>query len=65
VLGLPLPGRWREILNTDAAVYGGSNRGNIGGIVARESESHGYAYSATMALPPLATLWLVYEGGAT
>ena len=35
--GLPLPaaGRWREILNTDAAVYGGSGLGNMGGVDAR------------------------------
>ena len=35
-IGLPLPGRWREILNTDAAVYGGSGRGNVGGVDARD-----------------------------
>ncbi len=31
-IGVPRPGYWRELLNTDAAVYGGSNMGNAGGI---------------------------------
>jgi 1,4-alpha-glucan branching enzyme len=62
VIGLPQAGRWREILNTDAAVYGGSNRGNVGGVMANPTPSHGYPCSATMSLPPLATVWLVHEG---
>ncbi len=61
-LGLPLPGRWREILNTDAAVYEGSNAGNAGGVFADATASHGLPCSATLTLPPLATLWLAYEG---
>ncbi|MEP7180637.1 MAG: 1,4-alpha-glucan branching protein GlgB [Betaproteobacteria bacterium] len=62
-LGLPLPGRWREVLNTDAATYGGSNAGNGGGVVADTTASHGQPCSAVVTLPPLATLWLVHEGG--
>jgi 1,4-alpha-glucan branching enzyme len=62
-IGLPLAGRWREILNTDGAVYGGSNCGNAGGVIASETASHGYPCSATILLPPLATLWLVHDGG--
>ncbi len=62
VIGLPLAGRWREILNTDSALYGGSNQGNLGGIVARAKPSHGYACSAEIVVPPLATIWLVHEG---
>ncbi len=61
-LGLPCGGRWREILNTDAAAYGGSNAGNAGGVVADASPSHGLPHSASFLLPPLATLWLVHEG---
>ncbi len=61
-LGLPLPGRWREILNTDAAAYEGSNAGNAGGVFAEDVASHGLPCSATLTLPPLATLWLAYEG---
>jgi 1,4-alpha-glucan branching enzyme len=61
-LGLPLAGRWREILNTDAAAYGGSNAGNAGGVTAAAAPSHGLPCSASLLLPPLATLWLAYEG---
>ena len=64
-IGLPLPGRWREILNTDAAVYGGSDRGNAGGVVARRRrEPRLSASRRAVMLPPLATLWLVHDGGA-
>jgi 1,4-alpha-glucan branching enzyme len=63
VIGLPLAGRWRELLNTDSAFYGGSNQGNLGGITAREGGRHGYAYSAEIVVPPLATVWFVHEGG--
>jgi len=62
-IGLPLPGRWREILNTDATVYGGSGCGNAGAVFADATPGHGYPCSATLTLPPLATLWFVHEGG--
>ena len=61
-LGLPRAGRWREILNTDAAAYGGSNAGNAGGVEACGPPSHGLPQSAEFRLPPLATLWLVHDG---
>jgi len=61
-IGLPHAGRWREILNTDSAYYGGSDVGNAGGVVAKAVASHGYPCSATIRLPPLATLWLLHEG---
>jgi 1,4-alpha-glucan branching enzyme len=61
--GLPRPGRWREIVNTDAAEYGGSGLGNAGLVVTEASSSHGHAQSVTLMLPPLATLWLVHEEG--
>jgi 1,4-alpha-glucan branching enzyme len=63
-IGLPAPGRWREILNTDAAAYGGSGCGNAGGIDARPGEWNGFPCSAALTVPPLGTLWLVHEGGA-
>ncbi len=58
--GVPLPhaGRWREILNSDAALYGGSSMGNMGGVTA-EPQAHGAR--ATLTLPPLATIWLELE----
>jgi 1,4-alpha-glucan branching enzyme len=57
--GLPRAGRWRELLNTDADVYGGGNLGNMGAIVAEHHPWHGMTASAMVFLPPLATLWLV------
>ena len=61
-IGLPLGGRWREVLNTDSALYGGSNVGNGGAVHTSPTPSHGFPCSATVALPPLATIWLVHEG---
>jgi 1,4-alpha-glucan branching enzyme len=60
-LGLPCAGRWREILNTDAAIYGGSGLGNLGMIATEEVASHGRLYSALVTLPPLATVWFRLE----
>jgi len=57
-LGLPRPGRWREVLNTDSALYGGSDVGNLGAVVADPIPWHGQAQSAALTLPPLAALWL-------
>lgn len=57
-LGLPAPGQWRELMNTDAASYGGTNAGNDGAVWAEAVPAHGEAWSATLRLPPLATLWL-------
>jgi len=57
-LGVPSAGRWREILNSDASIYGGSNVGNVGGVVADEVPSHGQPASLELTVPPLASLWL-------
>ena len=57
-LGLPAMGHWDEILNTDAAVYGGGNRGNLGGVAAEPMPWHGQAQSALVTLPPLAAVYL-------
>ncbi|WP_091679578.1 1,4-alpha-glucan branching protein GlgB [Methylocapsa palsarum] len=56
-LGLPRPGGWREILNTDADVYGGSGMGNLGGVTAASDALHGFPASAELTLPPLSTLY--------
>jgi 1,4-alpha-glucan branching enzyme len=61
---LPRGGRWREVLNTDAAEYGGSGVGNSGGADAVEEPLHGRPFSAGVTLPPLATVWLVPEDQA-
>ncbi|HEY1943690.1 MAG TPA: 1,4-alpha-glucan branching protein GlgB [Roseiarcus sp.] len=60
-IGLPRMGHWREALNTDAAIYGGSNVGNLGGVEAEERPLHGLPASALLTLPPLATIFLVHE----
>lgn len=57
-LGLPLAGVWEEILNTDAAEYGGSGVGNMGSVVAGDEPWHGRLASTEVVLPPLATIWL-------
>lgn len=62
VLPLPLAGRWRERINTDASHYGGSGQGNFGVIMGQEQGSHGQPASARVTLPPLATLILEHEG---
>ncbi|TIP88401.1 MAG: 1,4-alpha-glucan branching protein GlgB [Mesorhizobium sp.] len=54
---LPMVGRWREIINTDATDYGGSGKGNGGAVEAR-AEAGGI--SATMLLPPLSTIMLEF-----
>lgn len=57
-LGVPLPGRYIEVLNSDAGVYGGGNVGNLGGVVAEAIPMHGYEYSLSLTLPPLAVIML-------
>ncbi|HEU5149522.1 MAG TPA: 1,4-alpha-glucan branching protein GlgB [Iamia sp.] len=56
-VGLPGPGRWTEVLNTDAAAYGGSNVGNLGGVDAEPRPWHGQQWSAELTLPPLGVVW--------
>jgi 1,4-alpha-glucan branching enzyme len=60
-VGLPRAGRWREVLNTDAAVYGGSGTGNMGVIEAVAEPWHGEPASAVITVPPLGVLWLSPE----
>jgi 1,4-alpha-glucan branching enzyme len=55
-IGLPKPGKWREVLNSDAAIYGGGNQGNFGGVYAEDYQAHGQPYSAEFSLPPLSLL---------
>ncbi len=60
-IGLPHRGRWREILNTDAAVYGGGDLGNGGAIQAESVPHHGFSASADVLVPPLSTVWFVFD----
>ncbi len=57
-LGLPSSGAWQELLNTDADAYAGSGVGNFGKVQADLGEHHGQPASASVTVPPLATLWL-------
>jgi len=52
-IGVPRPGRYRERINTDAQIYGGSGVGNAGEIQAEPHPMHGHAYSLRLHLPPL------------
>jgi 1,4-alpha-glucan branching enzyme len=57
-VGLPLAGRWWEVINTDAACYGGSGVGNLGEVTAAPSPRDGQPASATVHLGPFAAVWL-------
>jgi 1,4-alpha-glucan branching enzyme len=57
-LGLPRAGRWREILNSDSTIYGGSGMGNLGAIHARAEGFAGFPACAEIEAPPLAALFL-------
>ncbi|HEX5138612.1 MAG TPA: 1,4-alpha-glucan branching protein GlgB [Planctomycetota bacterium] len=55
-IGAPRPGRYEEILNTDAQCYGGSGVGNMGGLAAGDEPAHGQPRSLLLTLPPLAAV---------
>jgi 1,4-alpha-glucan branching enzyme len=55
-LGVYEAGFYREILNTDAALYGGCDQGNSGGVQTSEQPSHGRPFSLNLRIPPLATV---------
>lgn len=57
-LGVPMRGFYAEVLNTDAAIYGGSNLGNAGGVYSQPGASHGREQFISLTLPPLALLIL-------
>ena len=66
-LGLPAEGQWREILNTDAEIYGGSGVGNLGAVTASADPSladtpGASAAYAEIVVPPLATVWFRRDG---
>jgi 1,4-alpha-glucan branching enzyme len=56
-VGVPLPGFWKEILNSDAPFYGGSGQGNYGGVEAGSMKWQGRPYSIRITLPPLSAVF--------
>jgi 1,4-alpha-glucan branching enzyme len=57
-VGVPAPGAWREILNTDSEYYGGSGQGNAGNLEAVPVPYQGQPFSVNLTLPPLAAILL-------
>jgi 1,4-alpha-glucan branching enzyme len=60
-VGVPVAGAWREILNSDAPMYGGSGVGNMGRVEAQESPWHGRSQSVCLTLPPLGIVMFTPE----
>ena len=61
-LGVNVAGQYHEILNTDSSFYEGSNLGNCGAVESEAIPSHGRDNSISVSIPPLATLYLKYQG---
>ncbi len=57
-IGVPTGGLWKELLNSDALIYGGSGQGNLGGKPAQAKSFHGRPYSIALTIPPLSVLFL-------
>jgi 1,4-alpha-glucan branching enzyme len=64
-MGVPNDGFYREVINTDAETYGGSNVGNLGGLPAEAVEWQGRTHSIVINLPPLAVVAFKREAPAT
>lgn len=61
-LGVPCSGIWKELINSDADIYGGSGRGNLGELATNSTPSDGYDYSLNLTLPHNTTLILKFDG---
>ena len=61
-MGVNVAGQYHEILNTDSFFYEGSNLGNCGAVESEAIPSHGRDHSISVSIPPLATLYLKYQG---
>jgi 1,4-alpha-glucan branching enzyme len=62
-IGVPRGGYWQELLNSDAALYGGGGWGNLGGADAAPVALHGRSHSITLTLPALSALFFKNTGG--
>ena len=60
-VGVPLEGFWKEVLNSDAPLYGGSGQGNFGGSDTVPLPLHGHPFSLNMTLPPLGVVVYLRE----
>lgn len=60
-VGMPLPGFWKELLNSDAAIYGGSGQGNLGGKKTDPIAFHGRPQSIELTIPPLGIIFFKKE----
>jgi 1,4-alpha-glucan branching enzyme len=61
-VGVPIGGHWKEVLNSDAAEYGGSGQGNFGGVDATPVPYHGRYHSLALILPPLGITFFKSDG---
>jgi 1,4-alpha-glucan branching enzyme len=61
-VGVPRPGYWKELLNSDSTFYGGSGQGNSGGVESQPVSVHGRPASLNIVLPPLAALFFKSSG---
>jgi 1,4-alpha-glucan branching enzyme len=56
-VGVPAPGFYRELLNSDSALYGGGNMGNAGGLSSEPTPWQGQPHSILLTAPPLAVVF--------
>ena len=61
-IGVPGPGLYQELLNSDSAIYGGSDAGNYGAVKAEQMAWHGRPWSIVITVPPLATIMFSQTG---
>ncbi len=61
-VGVPFPGAWREIVNTDSTDYAGHGAGNLGGVRADNRSWHGRPASCEVVLGANSAVWLTYDG---
>ena len=64
-VGVPFPGYYVERMNTDSSLYGGSNKGNVGGVYSQPGQTHGHNQFISLTLPPLGMLVLKPTMGMT
>ncbi len=63
-VGVPFPGGWAEVLNSDSPYYGGSGQGNLGAVRTEPWPCHGRRHSVDLTLPPLGMVVFRYEKGS-